>query len=212
MQAPQIADQLRAMAASGTRVPGFRGKVMVDIESLNRLSEQLGNVDMSDDVREASEVIRMKESILNQAYLEAKRIRTGAEDEAGKADEPGRERVPQQGRRILSAEAGRGAFSGDAGAGRLRVPADSPGCPAQGVSHSQRSRECRAGSTRRRGQLTPARCFSTSKSSLPTFSVRCGAASTRSTSKSRRASVSSSRMALPSTAQPLQPMALPSLN
>ena len=84
MQAPQIADQLRAMAASGTRVPGFRGKVMVDIESLNRLSEQLGNVDMSDDVREASEVIRMKESILNQAYLEAKRIRTGAEDEAGK--------------------------------------------------------------------------------------------------------------------------------
>ena len=82
MQTPQIADQLRAMAASGTRVPGFRGKVMVDIDSLIRLSDQLGNVDMSDDVREASEVIRMKESILNQAYLEAKRIRTTAEDES----------------------------------------------------------------------------------------------------------------------------------
>ena len=82
MQTPQIADQLRAMAASGTRVPGFRGKIMVDIDSLVRLSDQLSNVDMSDDVREASEVIRMKESILNQAYLEAKRIRTNAEDEA----------------------------------------------------------------------------------------------------------------------------------
>ena len=84
MQTPQIADQLRAMAASGTRVPGFRGKVMVDIDSLVRMSDQLGSVDMSDDVREASEVIRMKESILNQAYLEAKRIRTTAEEEVGK--------------------------------------------------------------------------------------------------------------------------------
>ena len=84
MQTPQIADQLRAMAASGTRVPGFRGKVMVDIDSLVRLGDQLGNVDMNDDVREAAEVIRMKESILNQAYLEAKRIRTSAEDESVK--------------------------------------------------------------------------------------------------------------------------------
>ena len=84
MKTPQIADQLRAMAASGTRVPGFRGKVMVDIDSLVRMSDQLGSVDMSDDVREASEVIRMKESILNQAYLEAKRIRTTAEEEVGK--------------------------------------------------------------------------------------------------------------------------------
>ena len=84
MQAPQIAEQLRALAASGTRVPGFRGKVMVDIDSLTRMSEQLSTVDVSDDAREASEVIRMKESILNQAYLEAKRIRTGAEEEVSR--------------------------------------------------------------------------------------------------------------------------------
>ena len=87
MQTPQIADQIRAMAASGTRVPGFRGKVMVDIDSLIRLSDQLGNVDVSDDVREAAEVIRMKESILNQAYLEAKRIRTNTEEEVGRITE-----------------------------------------------------------------------------------------------------------------------------
>ncbi len=84
MQTPQIADQLRAMANSGTRVPGFRGKVMVDADSLLNMSNQLGNIDMSDDVREAGEVIRMKESILNQAYLEAKRIRTSAEEESHK--------------------------------------------------------------------------------------------------------------------------------
>lgn len=82
MQTPQIADQLRAMAATGRRVPGFGGKVLVDVDSLVRLSELLSNVDMTDDAREASEVIRMKESILNQAYLEAKRIRTNAEEES----------------------------------------------------------------------------------------------------------------------------------
>ena len=40
--------------------------------------------DMPDDIREAAEVIRMKESILNQAYLEAKRMRSSAEDDANK--------------------------------------------------------------------------------------------------------------------------------
>ena len=84
MQTPQIADQLAAIANTGTRVPGFRGKVMVDIDSLMRLSQQLNSIDMTDDVREASEVIQMKDSILNQAYLEAKRIRTSADEEVTK--------------------------------------------------------------------------------------------------------------------------------
>ena len=84
MQTPQIADQLAALAQTGTRVPGFRGKVMVETDSLIRLSQQLNSIDMTDDVREASEVIQMKDSILNQAYLEAKRIRTGAEDEVSR--------------------------------------------------------------------------------------------------------------------------------
>ncbi len=84
MQTPQIADQLAALANTGTRVPGFRGKVMVDIDSLMRLSQQLNSIDMTDDVREAAEVIQMKDSILNQAYLEAKRIRTSADEEVTK--------------------------------------------------------------------------------------------------------------------------------
>ena len=82
MQNGQIANELKALATNGTRVPGFRGKVMVEIDSLMMLSNALGNVTMPDELREASEVLKMKESILNQAYLEAKRIRSSAEEEA----------------------------------------------------------------------------------------------------------------------------------
>ncbi len=82
MQTRQIANDLRALATNGTRVPGFRGKVMVEVDSLISLSETLGRMPASDDSQEASEVIRMKESIINQAYLEAKRIRSVAETEA----------------------------------------------------------------------------------------------------------------------------------
>ena len=211
MQAPQIADQLRAMAASGTRVPGFRGKVMVDIESLNRLSEQLGNVDMSDDVREASEVIRMKESILNQAYLEAKRIRTGAEDEAGKltnqAESEYRSKVGESSV-LKRAEELSQEMQEQAGYESQQILQDAQRKAYRIVSEAEN-----VALARRDGADSYAReVLSTSKSSLPTFWVRCGAVSTRSTSKSRRASASSSRTALPSTAQPLQPMALPSLN
>ena len=79
-----IANELNALATNGTRVPGFRGKVMIEVDNLMALSEALGRVDMPDDIREAAEVIRMKESILNQAYLEAKRMRSSAEDDANK--------------------------------------------------------------------------------------------------------------------------------
>lgn len=99
MQTGQIANELKALASTGTRVPGFRGKVMVDVENLMALGDALGRVNMPDDIREASEVIRMKESILNQAYLEAKRIRSAAEDDASKvtsqANEEYRNRVDE---------------------------------------------------------------------------------------------------------------------
>lgn len=82
MQTRQIANELRALANNGTRVPLHRGKVMVEVESLMGLSEMVSRLQVSDDAQEASEVIRMKESIVNQAYLEAKRIRANAETEA----------------------------------------------------------------------------------------------------------------------------------
>lgn len=82
MQTTQIANELKSLATDGMRVPGFGRKVMVEIDSLMALSEALGRVDSPDELREASEVIKMKESILSQAYLEAKRVRASAEEEA----------------------------------------------------------------------------------------------------------------------------------
>ena len=80
METSQIADELKMLASSGTRVPGFRKKVMVEIDRLVDLGDELRRA-VPSDIQEANEVIKMKESIINQAYLEAKRIRGSAEEE-----------------------------------------------------------------------------------------------------------------------------------
>ena len=81
MEIGQIAEELKLMANTGTKVPGFRRKVMVDIDRVMALSDEILQ-GVPEDIKEASEVIKMKESIINQAYLEAKRVRTLAENEA----------------------------------------------------------------------------------------------------------------------------------
>lgn len=81
MEIGHIADEMKLLASSGTRVPGFRRKVMVDIDRMIDLGDELRKA-VPADIQEASEVIKMKESIINQAYMEAKRIRGVAEDEA----------------------------------------------------------------------------------------------------------------------------------
>ena len=81
MEIGHIADELKLLAGTGTRVPGFRRKVMVDIDRLIALGDEL-RMSVPADMQEASEVIKMKESIINQSYLEAKRIRGVAEEEA----------------------------------------------------------------------------------------------------------------------------------
>ena len=82
MEIGHIADEIKLLASTGTRVPGFRRKVMVDIDRMITLGDELRRA-MPADIQEASEVIKMKESIINQSYLEAKRIRGVAEEEAG---------------------------------------------------------------------------------------------------------------------------------
>ena len=69
------------MVSSGTRVPGFRGRVLVDIERLQQLGNELASSAPAN-VREAREVLRQKESIVNQAYLEAQRIKETAGKDA----------------------------------------------------------------------------------------------------------------------------------
>ena len=81
MDINQIVNELDRLRDSGTRVPGFRGKIMVEIERLRLLSEELKS-GLPSDVQEAQAIITQKESIIDQANLEADRIRSEAENMA----------------------------------------------------------------------------------------------------------------------------------
>ena len=81
MDIVHVIDELESLPASGTRVPGFKNKVLVDAERLMDLSAQLREA-VPGAVQEAQEVLNQQQSIVNQAYLEAQRIRTAAEQEA----------------------------------------------------------------------------------------------------------------------------------
>ena len=76
-----VTEELQMLVDTGTRVPGLRRKVLVDIDRLNALGEDL-RTSVPADILEAQEILKQKESIVNQAYLEAQRIRTTAEQEA----------------------------------------------------------------------------------------------------------------------------------
>ena len=76
-----IAEELESMPADGTRVPGFRRKVLVDVDRLKVLAEELRN-SVPADLQEAKEILNQKESIFNLAHLEAQRIRNAGEEEA----------------------------------------------------------------------------------------------------------------------------------
>ena len=72
------------MAAMGTRMPGFRRKVMVEIDQLERLidmAEQAGR-SVPANIQESDEILKQKDSIISQAYLEAQRIKGAAEQHA----------------------------------------------------------------------------------------------------------------------------------
>lgn len=81
MDIVEIAEELEALHQTGTRVPGFRRKVLVDIDRLSEVSSELRDA-VPAGIREADEVLKQKESIINQAYLESQRIKSAAEEEA----------------------------------------------------------------------------------------------------------------------------------
>ena len=62
-------------------MPGFRGRVLVDIDRLRTLGKGLSS-SIPVDIQEANEVLKQKESIVNQAYLEAQRIKESANRDA----------------------------------------------------------------------------------------------------------------------------------
>ena len=68
----------------GTRMPGFRRKVMVEIDQLERLIDMAEQADRSvpANMQESDEILKQKDSIISQAYLEAQRIKGAAEQQA----------------------------------------------------------------------------------------------------------------------------------
>lgn len=81
MDIESIIEEVQAIVAEGTRVPGFRNKLMVDTDRLLALEEEI-RTSVPAGIQEAGAIIGQKESIINQAYLEAQRMKKAAEQEA----------------------------------------------------------------------------------------------------------------------------------
>ena len=81
MDMDAIVGEMQAIVDDGTRVPGFKNRLMVDIDRLSAL-ENMIQTSIPASIREAGAIIAQKESIVNQAYLEAQRMKKTAEQEA----------------------------------------------------------------------------------------------------------------------------------
>ncbi len=79
MDFDQAIQELQQLYSSSSRVPGFRRKVMVDADEFAAVLNNIRTV-MPADVQEARQILLQKDSILNQAYLEAQRVKTSAEE------------------------------------------------------------------------------------------------------------------------------------
>ena len=81
MDTVQIIEELESIASTATRVPGLRNRAIVDIDRLISAAEELGG-SIPSDMQEAQEVLRQKDSIINGAHLEARRLKEAAEQES----------------------------------------------------------------------------------------------------------------------------------
>lgn len=77
----KVIEEMEEITGSATRVPGMRKKVMIDLDRLTSVTRQLSTT-IPADILEAKEVLKLKDSIVNQTQLEAKRIREEALQEA----------------------------------------------------------------------------------------------------------------------------------
>ncbi|MCH7799980.1 MAG: hypothetical protein IIC24_00400 [Chloroflexi bacterium] len=80
MDFEQAIQELQTLYNTSNRVPGFRKKVMVDGERFAELITAIRG-SLPANVQEAEEILKQKDSILNQAYLEAQRVKTTVEEQ-----------------------------------------------------------------------------------------------------------------------------------
>ena len=66
--------KLRSVLAESKKLPGFKNKVILDAEELSSILNKLAE-SVPADIAEAQEIIIQRESVINQAHLEARRIR-----------------------------------------------------------------------------------------------------------------------------------------
>lgn len=80
MEFEQAIAELQTLYNTSNRVPGFRKKVMVDGDRFAELITAIRG-SLPANVQEAEEILKQKDSILNQAYLEAQRVKTTVEEQ-----------------------------------------------------------------------------------------------------------------------------------
>ena len=100
-----ILDDLEASIQTANKVPGIGNKAMVDIKKLKSIYDALSQ-SIPEEILEASEVIKQKESIINQAYLEAKRTKEIAQQESASINDKARGEYDQK---VSDSEVTRGA-------------------------------------------------------------------------------------------------------
>ena len=100
-----ILGDLEASIQSANKVPGIGNKAMVDIKKLKSIYDALSQ-SIPEEILEASEVNKQKESIINQAYLEAKRTKEIAQQESASINDKARGEYDQK---VSDSEVTRGA-------------------------------------------------------------------------------------------------------
>ena len=80
MEILSLIDKLETNVTAGARLPGTH-KVMMDADRLLELVDQL-RVAIPKDVRDSQDMLAQREAIINQALLDARRIKASAEEES----------------------------------------------------------------------------------------------------------------------------------
>ncbi len=80
MDFEQALQELQKLYSTSNRVPGIRRKVMVDSDQFSLVINNLQTV-LPADIQEAREILRQKDSIINQSHLEVQRVKADLEAE-----------------------------------------------------------------------------------------------------------------------------------
>tara|TARA_Y100000590_G_scaffold469616_1_gene658685 strand:+ start:2167 stop:2733 length:567 start_codon:yes stop_codon:yes gene_type:complete len=81
MNIVELIEEMDSVLASGTSVPGLGKKVILDGDKVGELADELKSA-IPPDIQEAREIIRQKDALINQAQLEAQRIKDSARQQA----------------------------------------------------------------------------------------------------------------------------------